>query len=153
VGVAQHMKSCYNNRGGMFVLRGTKWSFVYNGSLIFTFTGCNSSDLPPRRPRFVPKLVHLTFMVEKVAVGQNFPTSNSVFPHSSRCSIHLHLCVAVTGKRERDEGLEPSKKINAVSVIGIYCIEKCCHVFVCFWRVKPISSPLFYEYGYKNICI
>ena len=102
------MKSCYNNRGGMFVLRGTKWSFVYNGSLIFTFTGCNSSDLPPRRPRFVPKLVHLTFMVEKVAVGQNFPTSNSVFPHSSRCSIHLHLCVAVTG-RTRDEAWEPTK--------------------------------------------
>jgi hypothetical protein len=105
----QHLKSCYN-RGGACLLRGTNWSFVYNDSLIFTFKECNGSSLPPRRSRFVPRLVHLRFMVDKVTVGQNFSPRSSVCPYSFRCSIHLHLFVAVAGKRERDEVGEPSKK-------------------------------------------
>ena len=38
------------------------------------------ASLSPRRPGFDPGSVHVGFMVEKVALGQVFPPSTSVFP-------------------------------------------------------------------------
>jgi hypothetical protein len=42
------------------------------------------AGLPPRRPGFDPGSVHVGIVVDKVALGQVFPPSTSVFP----CQIH-----------------------------------------------------------------
>jgi hypothetical protein len=40
-----------------------------------------AAGLPPRRPDFDPGLVLVGLVVDKVALGQVFPPSNSVFPY------------------------------------------------------------------------
>jgi hypothetical protein len=63
------------------------------------------AGLPPRRPGFDPGSVHVGFVVDKVAPGQVFLPSTSVFPrqfHSTgapllgkvkknRLFLHIHL--------------------------------------------------------------
>jgi hypothetical protein len=43
-----------------------------------------AAGLPPRRPGFHPGSVHVGFVVNKVALGQVFSPSTSVFP----CQFH-----------------------------------------------------------------
>jgi hypothetical protein len=43
-----------------------------------------AAGLPPRRPGFDPGSVHVGFVVDKMALGQVFPPSSSVFP----CQFH-----------------------------------------------------------------
>jgi hypothetical protein len=43
-----------------------------------------AAGLPPRRPGFDPGSVHVGFVVDKVALGQVFSLSSSVFP----CQFH-----------------------------------------------------------------
>jgi hypothetical protein len=74
------------------------------------------AGLSPRRPGFDPWLLHVGFMVDKVALGQVFPPSTSVFScqfHSTgapllgkmketdHLSLHLHHRVAQQASRLR----------------------------------------------------
>ena len=59
------------------------------------------AGLPTPRPGFDPGSVHVGFVVDKVALGQVFPASTSVFPyfippvlHYTEKPNHLHHRVA-----------------------------------------------------------
>jgi hypothetical protein len=67
------------------------------------------TGIPPRRPGFDPGSVHVGFVVDKLALGQVFPPSTSVFPcqfhptgapllgkmeKNYHLSLHLHHMVA-----------------------------------------------------------
>jgi hypothetical protein len=53
-----------------------------------------AAGLPPRRPGFDPRSVHVGFVVDKVALGQVFPPEFFGFP----LSISFHRC-SITRKR------------------------------------------------------
>jgi hypothetical protein len=68
------------------------------------------TGLPPRRPGFDPRSIHVRFLVDKVVLGQVFSASTSVF----RCQFHsigapLHgktkkLIIFITGLHKKPQG-------------------------------------------------
>ena len=111
-----HLKSRYN-RGGMCLLRGTDWIFIYNCSFIFAFKAVPwlrhlAVGLSPRRPGFDLSWVHVRFVVEEVALGQDFSPSTSVFlcPYHFSNASFIFICVLLLLEGEMDEAWEPSKK-------------------------------------------
>jgi hypothetical protein len=68
------------------------------------------AGLSPRRPEFDPRSVHLGFMVDKLALGQGFPSSTSVFPcqfHSTGAPLQgktKKLIIFITGLHNKPQG-------------------------------------------------
>jgi hypothetical protein len=61
------------------------------------------ASLPPRRPGFFPRSFHVGFVVDKVALGQVFLPSTSVFP----CQFHSTVA-PLQGKIKKTDHLSSS---------------------------------------------
>jgi hypothetical protein len=55
------------------------------------------AGLSPWRPRFAPGSVHVGFVVDKMAFGQVFSPSSSVFPYQYHYTMALHAHVPPGG--------------------------------------------------------
>jgi hypothetical protein len=86
----------------------------------YKYTVCKYPDLPPRRPGFDPGSVHVGFLVDKVALGQVFPPSTSVFPcqfHSTGATLQgktKRLIIFITGLHNKPQGCGASVASAAV---------------------------------------
>jgi hypothetical protein len=78
-----------------------------------------AAGLPPRRPGFDPGPVHVGFVVDKVALGQVFSPSTSVFPcqfHSAGAPllgkgqkiIIIIIVIFITGLHNKHQGCSAS---------------------------------------------
>jgi hypothetical protein len=93
----------------------------------------SAADLPPRRPGFDPGSVHVGFVVDKVALGQVFPPSSSVFP----CQFHS-TGAPLLGKRQKTN-------IIVIFIIGLHNKPHGCSASIAsaagpFTTKKKISS-------------
>jgi hypothetical protein len=91
-----------------------------------------AAGLPPWRPGFDPGSVHVGFVVDKVALGQVFPPSSSVFP----CQFHsigapllgkgqkiIIIVIFIIGLRNKPHGCSAS----VVSAAGPFTTKKKIH--------------------------
>jgi hypothetical protein len=78
------------------------------------------AGLPPRRPEFDPGSVHVGFVVDKVALGQVFSPSSSVFP-----SVSFHRC-SITRKRTKNNNHHHLHHRVAQEASRLWCVRSVC---------------------------
>jgi hypothetical protein len=120
------------NRDGECLLRGTDGIFLSRSRAklsIYTFVrrfGWSVAGLSQRRTRFGPRSVCVTFVVDRVALGQVFiPVLRfspvSIIPSMLHTQLHLH--VALTRRTNR-RSLGTFRNSSALSAVGERWIEK-----------------------------
>jgi hypothetical protein len=101
------------------------------------------ADLLPQRPGFDSGSVNVGFVVDKVALGQAFPQSTSVFPcqfHSTGAPLQgerKELIIFITGLHNKPQGCGASVK----SAAGPLTTKKCEILFL-FSRIFECISGI-----------
>jgi len=96
------------------------------------------ASLSGRRPRFVPRSVHVELVVDKLALGQVFLPTFMVFPDRfipPMFHTHLYLHVALI-RMTNGRSLGTFQKAMLFQKIGEHWIEKCFHSLGSFFTNK-----------------